>query len=70
LKLIESLAFSSSSLKLIVIPRSVTFIDGSAFSNLENFSLSIETGNARLCVECDFLFDFSKTTLVCYFGSK
>jgi hypothetical protein len=69
-KRIESCAFSSSSLKSIVIPRSVTFIDGSAFSNLESLSLSIETENRTFCVDGDFLFDFSKSTLICYFGSQ
>jgi hypothetical protein len=69
LRQIESLAFSSSSLRSIIIPRNVPFIDAAAFSNFDGFSLSIESGNTTFAVEGDFLFDISKSTIVRYFGS-
>jgi hypothetical protein len=42
---IESLSFSSSSLRSIEIPRNVQFIDGSAFADSQITSISIENGN-------------------------
>jgi hypothetical protein len=42
---IESEAFSFSSLKSILIPRNVEFIDGSAFGDVRLSSISIEIGN-------------------------
>jgi hypothetical protein len=44
---IESEVFSSSSLRSIVIPRNVQFIDRSAFPNVKLLSISIESGNER-----------------------
>jgi hypothetical protein len=70
LKRIESQAFCETSLQSIVIPRSVTFVNGSAFSNLKGFSLSLESETSAFSVDRDFLFNLSKSALICYFGSK
>jgi hypothetical protein len=52
---IESFAFSSSSLQLIVIPRNVQFIDCSAVIPVILSSMSIESGNEIFVLEKDFL---------------
>jgi hypothetical protein len=57
LKRIESKAFSFSSLQSIEIPRSVQFIDGSAFADVKLDSISIEAGNDIFHVEHEFLLD-------------
>jgi hypothetical protein len=69
LRRVESLAFSWSLLKSIVIPRGVTFIDGSAFLHLSDLSVSVEPGDSMFSVDDHFLFNFSQTMIVRYFGS-
>jgi hypothetical protein len=54
---IESGAFACSSLKSIVIPRNVEFIDDSAFVGVELPSISIESGNEIFVIENGFLID-------------
>jgi hypothetical protein len=54
---IESGAFSKSSLQSIVIPRSVQFIDGSAFIDVTLASISTESGNDIVVIEKEILID-------------
>jgi uncharacterized protein YuzB (UPF0349 family) len=64
LRRIESFAFSSSSIKSIEIPRSVQFIDGSAFAGLSLSSLTLEPGNETFIVENGFLIDILHHALI------
>jgi hypothetical protein len=61
---IESRAFSHSSLHWIVIPRSVRFIDGSAFDTMELSAISIENGNERFAIREALLIDVVDHTLI------
>jgi hypothetical protein len=54
---IESNAFSYSSIESIIIPRSVQFIDSSAFTPTKLSSISIENGNEIFSIERGFLID-------------
>jgi hypothetical protein len=67
---IESKAFYHSSLQSIVIPRSVQFIDGSAFIGLTLSSISIETGNDIFVIENDFLIDIVDHKLIRNFSNS
>jgi hypothetical protein len=70
LKRIESLAFSSSSLRAIVIPRSVQFINGSTFCDVELSSCDIECENDRFVVENHFLIDIVGHKLIHNFSNS
>jgi hypothetical protein len=67
---IESHAFSHSSLQSIVIPRSVRFIDGSAFDTMELSAISIENGNERFEIRGEMLIDNVDHTLICLFSNS
>jgi hypothetical protein len=54
---VESRAFSSSSFDSIVIPRSVEFIDCSAFCGVQLSTFLIESGNETFVLENEFLID-------------
>jgi hypothetical protein len=65
---IESYVFTGSGLKSITIPRDVDFIDGTAFLDLSQISLSIEAGNSRFIVDSSFILDSSRSKLIQCFG--
>jgi hypothetical protein len=67
---IESEAFSYSSLKSIVIPQNVQFIDGSAFVDVTLSSISIESGNQIFVIENDFLIDVFHQKLIRNFSTS
>jgi hypothetical protein len=67
---IESLAFRFCLLSSITVPRSVTFVDGSAFVDLFGFSVSVESGNQSFAVRKHFLVSYDRTRMIRYFGSK
>jgi hypothetical protein len=70
LSIIERAAFArSSSLNSITIPASVTRIDGNVFSCSGIVNVSIEEGNSHFCVIGQFLLDFTRTSLIAYFGT-
>jgi hypothetical protein len=66
---IEGEAFSKSPLKLIVIPRNVSFIHGSAFLNVRNVMVTIDPTNQHFVVCCGFILSFDQKTLVRYLGN-
>jgi hypothetical protein len=68
LKRIEAFAFLSSSLQSIVIPRSVQFIDDSAFEETKLNLISTEAGNDIFHVEHEFLIDIEHDELVRVFS--
>jgi hypothetical protein len=70
LRRIESLAFSHSSLQSMVIPQSIEFIAGSAFSNVNISSLLIERGNERFVLDQDFLIDIIDHKLIRNFSKS
>jgi hypothetical protein len=57
-----------SSLKSIAIPASLTTLAGSAISISGIRHIAIEEGNQHFCVMGPFLLDFTKTSLIAYFG--
>jgi hypothetical protein len=57
---IESSAFSRSSLRSIIIPRHVQFIDGSAFQGVVMRSIEIGDGNPVLGMCGDLLWTFDR----------
>jgi uncharacterized protein YuzB (UPF0349 family) len=61
---IESKAFSSSSLQSTAIPRTVQFINGSAFIDVTLSSISIEPGNDIFVIENDLLIDVARHKLI------
>jgi hypothetical protein len=67
---IESFAFSKSSLKSIVIPRNVRFIDGSAFVGVTLSSIAIEPGNDRFVIENELLIDIVDHKLIRNFSKS
>jgi hypothetical protein len=67
---IESGAFSHSLLQSIVIPRSVQFIDGSAFIDVPLSSISIESGNEIFVIENGFLIDILDHKLIQNFSES
>jgi hypothetical protein len=68
---IESHAFSyCPSLKSVIFPQNVQFIDGSALSHVSNLLVSITSNNLYLVVESDFILDSSKKQLIRYFDKK
>jgi predicted nucleotidyltransferase len=67
---LESEAFSSSSLKSIVIPRNVQFIDGSAFIDVTLSSISIESGNEIFIIEKGILIDILDHKLIRNFSQS
>jgi len=68
LKRIKSDAFSYCSLRSIVIPQHVQFINGSAFIGLNEISISIEDGNVSFVISKNFILSFDRTKLIRYFG--
>jgi hypothetical protein len=67
---IERAAFVGHSfLRSIVIPASVTMIVGNVFSLSRIHDISVEEGNTHFCVIGGFLLDFTKTSLIAYFGT-
>jgi hypothetical protein len=68
LKRVESEAFFGSSLKSIVIPRTVASLDASAILRCDGISVSIEEGSEHFVVDGDFLLSFDLTVLVRYLG--
>jgi hypothetical protein len=70
LRVIERSAFMLfSSLKSITIPASVTRIVGNVFSFLGLVHVSIEEGSSHFCMIGQFLLDFTRTSLIAYFGT-
>jgi hypothetical protein len=70
LKRIEASAFEDcESLKGILIPKSVEFVDGSALIGLTKDSVSLEVGNAALCLSNDILHFASGKGWIRYLGS-
>jgi uncharacterized protein YajQ (UPF0234 family) len=67
---IESEAFSDSSLRSVVIPRNVRFIDGSAFFGVTLSSISIESGSEIFVIENDFLIDVLDHKLIRNFSES
>jgi hypothetical protein len=67
---IEEGCFSWSSLKSIVIPRSVEFIGASAFACCKCPSLRVDPYNLRFSVRESFLFDQTEICLIRYFGGS
>jgi hypothetical protein len=70
LKRIESSAFSHSSLQSIKIPRSVQFIDGSAFLGINLKAISIETDHERFVIDQESLVDILDHRLIRNFSSS
>jgi hypothetical protein len=64
LKRIESKAFVRSSLNSIWIPRTVEFIDGSAFEAVPLHSITVDPGNAIFSMVDDFLIDIVHRTII------
>jgi hypothetical protein len=67
---IESSAFSSSSLRSILIPHSVRFLDGSAFDGVRLCSCSIKSENQQFVVYKDFLIDIVNHILIHNFSTS
>jgi hypothetical protein len=57
-------AFLDSSLQSIVIPRTVEFIDGSAFGGVVMNSVTVEEGNAIFEMRGDILMDVRDDKLI------
>jgi hypothetical protein len=71
LSIIERGAFGQcSSLKAITIPASVTRIVGNVCFLSKLVSVSIEEGSTHFCVIGNFLLDFTRTSLIAYFGKE
>jgi hypothetical protein len=64
------MTFSQSGLKSIVIPPSISFIDGSAFVQSSLSSISISPDNQRFRVRDSFLEDVNGSTIYRYFGAS
>jgi hypothetical protein len=62
--------FSRSSLRSIIIPRNVQFIDGSAFIDVTLSSISIESGNKIFVIEKDFMIDIVDHKLIRNFSKS
>jgi hypothetical protein len=58
-----------SSLKSFTIPASVTRIVGNLFPLSGLVNVSIEEGNSHFCMVGEFLLDFTRTSLIAYFGT-
>jgi hypothetical protein len=67
---IESDAFSFSSLRSIVIPRSVQCIKGSAFIGLTQTSILVQPGNETFTIEGAFLVDILHHRLIRCFSNS
>jgi hypothetical protein len=61
---IEALVFASTSAQSIVLPRSVRFIDGSAFCHTKFSSVLIEGGGDAIIYKNDFLIDVVNHKLI------
>jgi hypothetical protein len=57
-------------LKNICLPVSVEMIDGSAFTNMKDFTLTIEEGNSHFRVSDDFLLSADDTSAITYLGTS
>jgi hypothetical protein len=64
LRRIGSPAFLNSSLQSILIPRTVQFIDGSAFGKHRSLTVSIEPGNERFIIREELLIDIVDHKLI------
>jgi hypothetical protein len=62
-------AFARCSVRLIVIPASVTSICGGAFSESGIRQILIEEGNKHFCVIDEFLLDITQTLLIAFLGT-
>jgi hypothetical protein len=67
---IESEAFSNSGLQSIVIPRSVRFIDGSAFCGVESSFCLHQTESEQFVFQNSFLIDVVHHTLIRNFSTS
>jgi hypothetical protein len=65
---IEGSAFTASRFHSIILPSSVTFVDGSAFVGLENATISISHGRSRFRIRETFLELISERSIIRYFG--
>jgi putative transposon-encoded protein len=70
LRRIEKKAFASSSIKSMVIPRNVEFIDGSAFLESEICSISVENENSTFVIKNCMLIDIVYHKLVRNFSNS
>jgi hypothetical protein len=70
LRQIGAHAFSHSSLHLLTIPKTVSLIDGSAFEQLRDISISIADGNESFAVCGQFLMSKDETRIVRYLDSE
>jgi hypothetical protein len=69
-KRIEESCFANCSLKSILIPRNVEFIDGSAFVSCQCESVTVDPSNRRFVIDRSFLIDKIEQRLIRYLGTS
>jgi hypothetical protein len=68
LRRIESFAFVRSSLRVICIPSSVDWIDGSSFAGCDICEIRVAEGNRHFRVSAASLTNYDGTSIIRYFG--